>query len=30
MLASVRAPDNPQVQANMQLLAARSGRPVVH
>jgi len=30
MLASVRAPDNPHVQANMQLLAKRSGRPVVH
>jgi Flp pilus assembly protein TadD len=29
MLASVRAPDNPHVQANMQLLAKRSGRPVV-
>jgi Flp pilus assembly protein TadD len=29
LLASVRAPDNPQVQANMQLLAKRSGRPVV-
>ena len=30
MLASVKAPDNPHVQANMQLLAKRSGRPVVH
>jgi Flp pilus assembly protein TadD len=29
LLASVKAPDNPQVQANMQLLAKRSGRPVV-
>ena len=29
MLASVRAPDNPHVQANLQLLAKRSGRPVV-
>ena len=27
MLASVKAPDNPQVQANLQLLAKRSGRP---
>jgi Flp pilus assembly protein TadD len=26
MLASVKAPDNPQVQANLQLLAKRSGR----
>lgn len=29
MLASVKAPDNPHVQANLQLLAKRSGRPVV-
>ena len=29
MLASVKAPDNPQVQANLQLLAKRSGRAVV-
>ena len=29
MLASVKAPDDPHVQANMQLLAKRSGRPVV-
>ena len=29
LLASVRAPDNPHVQANLQLLAKRSGRPVV-
>jgi len=29
LLASVKAPDNPQVQANLQLLAKRSGRPVV-
>ena len=29
MLANVKAPDNPQVQANLQLLAKRSGRPVV-
>jgi len=29
MLASVKAPDNPHVQANVQLLAKRSGRPVV-
>lgn len=27
MLANVKAPDNPQVQANLQLLAKRSGRP---
>jgi Flp pilus assembly protein TadD len=29
LLASVKAPDNPHVQANLQLLAKRSGRPVV-
>ncbi len=29
LLASVQAPDNPHVQANLQLLAKRSGRPVV-
>ncbi len=29
LLASVKAPDNPHVQANLQLLATRSGRPVV-
>jgi Flp pilus assembly protein TadD len=29
MLARVRAPDNPHVQANLQLLAKRSGRAVV-
>ena len=29
MLASVKAPDNPHVQSNLQLLAKRSGRPVV-
>lgn len=29
MLASVQAPDNPHVQANLALLAKRSGRPVV-
>ena len=29
MLASVKAPDNPHVQANLQLLAKRSGRAVV-
>ncbi len=29
LLASVQAPDNPHVQANLQLLAKRSDRPVV-